>query len=136
MKKLLLISFLAFSLLSLSAQAISVNFNGEALSFDSAPVNENGRVLVPMRAIFEKFGAQVNWDASTGTAIAVSGDKIVLIQAGNPNAFVNSDVFPLDVPAKIINDRTMVPVRFISEALGADVTWDGETETVNITLNK
>lgn len=119
------------------ANEVSVTFNGAKLEFDVQPFIENDRTLVPMRKIFEAVGASVEWDESTRTAIATrnkNGEPVfVAIQADSEKAFINSDEKLLDVPAKIVNDRTFVPLRFVIEALGEKVEWDGETYTVVIT---
>jgi len=85
-----------------------------------------------MRAIFEELGAKVEWDESTGTVTGVLGETTVTLSVGNTVAFVNWKPKRLDVPPEIINDKTMVPVRFIAESLGADVFWQDSTQTVII----
>lgn len=116
---------------------ITVNLNGKPLEFDAKPFIENDRTLVPMRKIFEAVGANVEWDESTKTAIASrvkDGQPVfVAIQADSEKAFINSEEKMLDVPAKIVNDRTFVPLRFVVEALGEKVEWNGESYTVDIT---
>lgn len=116
---------------------ITVNLNGKALEFDAKPFIENDRTLVPMRKIFEAVGAKVEWDESTRTVIASrvkDGEPVfVAIQADSEKAFINSEEKLLDVPAKIVDDRTFVPLRFVVEALGEKVEWNGESYTVDIT---
>lgn len=112
--------------------APAVTLNGQSLSFDVQPVIENDRTLVPLRAIFEALGASVAWDDVTQTVTATkTGTEIKLTIGGA--AYKNGQPVNLDVPAKLVNGRTMVPLRFVSEALGCQVKWDGNTETVNIT---
>ena len=114
---------------------IKVAVNGSYISFDQPPVIENGRTLVPMRAIFEALGADVQWNNDTQSVMAESADgtKITLI-IGSKNMLVNNkDMVVLDVPAKIIGSRTMVPLRAISEALNCEVEWDGNNRIVTIT---
>jgi hypothetical protein len=95
------------------------------------PVIEQGRTLVPLRAIFEALGADVKWDGSTQTVIAIkAGKEIKLIIGGQ--AYKNGQPVTLDVPAKIVDGRTMVPLRFVSEALGTSVRWEDATQTVSI----
>ena len=109
-----------------------------AMSY-AADVNilKNDRTMVPVRGIFEAAGAKVNWDAETQTVMIAKseGEEItfIFLQVGSDTAFVNSEATTLDVPAEISNDRTMVPLRFIMEELGAVVTWDPDTKTVSIT---
>ena len=127
---------------------ISVSVNGTDVVFDQAPVIENDRTLVPMRAIFEALGATVEWDGETRTVTSTkpvtaehkktvkltidSADMQIIDSVGTAS---ESAVVTLDVPAKIINDRTMVPVRAISEAMACVVEWDGEARAVIITTN-
>ncbi len=125
-----------FGLIQLSyPRCISVRFNGNKVYFDQLPVIENDRTLVPLRAIFEALDAQVTWDGETRTVSAAKGDRSVSLTIDDVNATVNGAAEVLDVPAKIINDRTMVPVRFIAQSFGADVDWNPDTRTVIITAN-
>ncbi|OPX90199.1 MAG: hypothetical protein A4E53_01085 [Pelotomaculum sp. PtaB.Bin104] len=111
---------------------IKVILNGRRLAFDVDPVIENDRTLVPLRVIFEALGAVVAWDGEAGMVSAVKdGLEIKLFIDGA--AYKNGELVILDVPAKIINDRTMVPLRFVSEAMGCQVKWTESTRTVNIT---
>ncbi len=112
--------------------AITVLFNGAPMIFDVPPQLINDRTMVPMRAIFEKLGAVVTWDDSTQTAKAVKGDKTVELTINNKIAKVDGQDVALDVPAQLINNRTLVPLRFVSENLDADVQWVDETKTVVI----
>lgn len=122
-------------LLCLVAPAIAsptVLFNGTQLTFDVEPVNENYRILVPLRTIFEALGAQVQWHGETNSITAVKGDVSITLQIGSKVAIKNGNVIYLDVPARAINNRTLVPLRFVSEAFGAQVNWDGiRTITIN-----
>lgn len=111
---------------------ISIDVNGNVLLFDQAPVIENGRTLVPARAILESLGASVSWDAGTKTVTATKGSTQVSMKIGAPSMSVNGSVQALEAPAKIINNRTVVPVRAISEAFGCEVTWDGNIRHIGI----
>jgi len=114
---------------------IKVKVNGEYVKFDQKPVIENDRTLVPMRAIFEALGADVEWFNDTQSVIAENkeGVRITLI-IGSKNMLINNkDMVILDVPAKIMGSRTMVPLRAISEAFDCKVEWDGESKLVTIT---
>lgn len=143
MKKIiaLLTAVICFGLFPASAfmqgQEVTVNLNGTALEFDVNPFIENDRTLVPMRKIFEAVGAKVTWDDETKTVIAVRAkdgqEVIIAIQADSTAAFVNMQEKTLDVPAKIVDDRVFVPLRFVVEALGEHVNWDGDTCTIDIT---
>ncbi len=116
----------------LADDSIKVVIDGVNQTYDVMPVIEEGRTLVPMRAIFEALGATVSWDDATKTVFGTKGDTTVVLQIGNKTAHVNNNAKELDVPAKIVNDRTMVPVRFISESLGCNVSWDDSQKTVII----
>ncbi|MBT9157221.1 MAG: Oligopeptide-binding protein AppA [Firmicutes bacterium] len=109
-----------------------VLINGAPLTMDVLPVVQNGRTLVPMRAIFESLGAQVHWDDATSTVTAYRREAAIALQIGNRTAWVNGPSRQLDVPPIIVGGRTMVPLRFVAEALGATVGWDGAV-TVTVT---
>ena len=112
---------------------VTVSYDGNYISFDQKPVIENGRTLVPLRAIFEKIGATVDWDGTTQTVKATKGDISVSLTINNTTAYKNGEAIALDVPGKIINGRTLVPVRFIADCFGVDVKWVQETKTVVLT---
>lgn len=132
MKKKLLSFFLALVLLSTTARAVDLYVDTNKIDTDTPPTVVDGRTLVPVRAIFEAIGATVTWDADTRTATGIRGDIIVSVQIDNTIAYVNGEPRVLDVPAQIINGRTMVPARFISESMGCDVTWYQPTQTVGV----
>lgn len=115
------------------AQDIGVKIDGREQVFEPAPVNVSGRVLVPMRALFEALGADVDWEADTRTAIGVRAGVEVRIPIDSTRPTVNGAVKPIDVAAEIIDGRTFIPLRFVGEALGDGVDWDGATRTVIIT---
>lgn len=83
--------------------------DGRPLSFDQPPVVENGRTLVPLRAIFEAMGADVSWDQESQTATAVRGDTVVVLKLGSTTPTVNGQIQRLDVPAKVLNGRILAP---------------------------
>jgi len=115
------------------AQEIKVLVNGAALAFDQPPIIENGRTLVPLRAIFEALGATVEWEQSTQTVTAVKDDITITLKIGDAFLTKNGERIALDVPAKIVGGRTLVPARAVAESFGADVQWDQATRTVTIT---
>src|SRR5690349_9749864 len=107
-----------------SSQDIRVQVNGNQLNFPYAqPQYINGRVLVPLRGIFESLNAYVDWDQSTQTVHATKSGSDVTLHIGDHNALVNGETVTLDVPPMILNGTTMVPIRFVSESLGASVGW-------------
>lgn len=110
--------------------------NGEKKNIDengTVPVVENGRTLVPIRAIIEAMGGDVKWDNETNTAVLTLGEDIITLTIGSETAFFNEEKHTLDVAPKIINDRTMLPIRFIAESFKFSVAWDEKTETITIT---
>ena len=113
---------------------ITVVINGKPLEFpDQKPVIESDRTLVPLRAIFEALGAEVDWDDETKTVSSKRGETTVSLAIGSVELYVNGEAKIIDVPAQIINDRTMVPIRAIAESYGCEVGWDGRTRAVIIT---
>lgn len=135
MKHTVFFAATVMSLLAVTAHAddITVTVNGAEVEFDQAPVIDNDRTLVPMRAIFEAIGAEVEWDNETRTVTSKKGETVIRLTIGSAEMVVDEKTVLLDVPAKIVGDRTMVPVRAISEALSCDVQWLGDTRTVVIT---
>lgn len=132
MKKKTLAFLLVLMLLTSTAGAVDLYVDATKIETDTPPTIVDGRTLVPVRAIFEAIGATVTWDASTRTVTGVREDITVNIQIDNTTAYVNGEPRVLDVPAQLINDRTMVPARFIAESMGCEVTWDGKTNTVGV----
>lgn len=114
------------------ADKITVLVNGTELVSDVEPFETNGRVLVPMRAIFEALKAEVLWDEATVTATAKKDGTEVKITENKTTTYVNGKPYELDVPATIVNGRFVVPVRFISESFGAKVDWIDARKTVVI----
>ncbi|MFI5385385.1 MAG: copper amine oxidase N-terminal domain-containing protein [Fimbriimonadales bacterium] len=116
-----------------SAQQIQVQVDGNAVYFPYAqPQYMNGRVLVPLRGIFEQLGAVVTWSRSTQNVSATKGDTDVELHIGSHVATVNGSPVNLDVPPMVMDGTTMVPIRFISEALGAQVGWLEAQQLVSI----
>ncbi len=111
---------------------ISVKIDGKNVVFDQQPIIENGRTLVPIRGIFEALDATVGWDGTTQTVTAQRGDTSISLQIGSAKMYVNGEEKILDVPAKLVGGRTLVPARAVSEAFGCDVQWDAEHWSVRI----
>lgn len=112
---------------------IQVTIDGAPLIFDVPPQIVDDRTLVPMRAIFEALGAEVEWDSSTRTVTSEKDDTVVKMTIGSADMLVGTKTVKLDVPPQIIDDRTLVPVRAVAESFGADVDWNSSTRTVVIT---
>jgi len=112
--------------------AVRVFVDGDQVLFDQPPITQGGRVLVPLRGIFEKMGAVVEWNAGTRTVRAARGTTLVELQIGSRIARVDGRAVTLDVPPMVVGGRTLVPLRFISESLGATVDYRAESRTVLI----
>lgn len=112
---------------------ISVTLNGSQIQFDVPPTLIDGRTLVPLRAIFETMGATIVWEAETQTVTAVRGDTTVIMQVGSNILNRNGAHITLDVPAQLVDNRTLVPARAVAEAFGANVDWNEDIQTVIIT---
>lgn len=126
-------SFMAF------AEDVTVTLDGEALSFDVEPVIIDGRVMVPMRTIFEALGFSVDWDAEISTVKALRDDRAIVITIDENYLFVITDklnVTELDVPARLIDSRTLVPVRAVSEGACCEVNWNNDSRMVEISTVK
>lgn len=113
-----------------AAAPIKIYIDGSELYVDQAPVMRGGRVLVPMRAIFEALDASVSWNPKTQTVVATKDGTSVTLKIGSTTAKINDKTVILDVPALTINGRTVVPVRFASTALGQEVVWDAASQSV------
>ncbi len=113
-------------------QTIRVYIDGRLAHFDVPPTIIQGRVLVPLRGVFEQLGANVDYDARTQHIVAIRGTQIVELTIGSRQATVNGAPRLLDVPAFTMGGCTMVPLRFISESLEADVQWNAASQTILI----
>lgn len=112
------------------AADIQVEVDGRTLVFDQAPIMENDRVLVPIRALAEALGASVSWYGTSQRVTAIKGTDILSLQIGNNIMKKNARTVWLDVAPKIVGDRTLVPVRAVSEGYDAQVDWDGAAQKV------
>ena len=112
---------------------ITVTVNGNMVMFDQPPIIENGRTLVPLRAIFEALNATVEWNDATQTVTATKDGIVIKVQIGNNIMTKNGTQVPLDVPAKLLNGRTLVPARAVAEAFGCNVDWNEAAQHVIIT---
>lgn len=115
-----------------SGSNISVKLNGQAMTFPIEPIIVNGTTLVPMRALFEAQGAELDWDGSTRTVTAVKDDLHLTYQIGAAHAVIGDSRIAVGVPGQIHHGHTMVPLRMLSEALGNTVHWSSAARTVNI----
>ena len=112
-----------------------VEINGTTLSFDVPPVIDNGRILVPLRTVFEAMGAKVSWDSATVTVTAVKGSTAVILQIGSLVPTINGNIKPIDVAGKIVDGRTLAPLRFVCEAFGGTVDWEEGTQMAIVKIS-
>ncbi len=116
---------------------ITVSANGNQVDFSAydnvLPYIENDRTLVPIRALAENMGFTVLWDDATRTVTVKSDDTEIVLTIDSDKATVNGEERALDVPARITNNRTFIPLRFVSENMGATVDWNGENRSIAIT---
>ena len=122
-----------FYTLDLNSALITVKINGQLVNFDQPPIIIDGRTLVPLRAIFEALGATVDWNGNTQTVTSKKGSTSISLSIDSNSMYKNGKSVTLDVPAQLINDRTLVPARAVAEAFGCDVDWDDTTKTITIT---
>ncbi len=140
MKKIVLsitvsvIMLMAFTTTSFAQLPLRVVVNGDRVNFpDAEPfIDDNGRTQVPVRFVSEALGAKVDWEGSTKTVTISQGDKEIKIVIGKKDYTINGEKNLMDTEALLKEDRTFVPVRFVSEGLGARVDWDSAVRTVYI----
>ena len=119
---------------AVSKDEILVYLNDEPINFDQKPIIENGRTLVPMRAIFEALGLDVEWNNAKRRITATDkGGTLIIMTVGDPIMTVNGAISEMDVPPKIVSSRTLVPLRAISEAYNCKVEWDSVNRNIYIT---
>lgn len=134
-KSILIILMLIISFSSnvfADSEPINIYLDGELLEVSQEPIIINGTTLVPMRDIFEALDMEVYWNGETKTATGVKDGLTIDITIGNNKAYVNKTEKSLLEPARIVNGRTMVPLRFISESAGCEVSWDGTKREIVI----
>jgi len=127
--------------ISLQVGSKEMVHNLSSIQLDAPPIIVNDRTLVPLRAIAEAFNAQVNWNPDTKQVTVKIGDKTILLTIGNPKASVNGQPVYIDpqnpqVVPIISNSRTMVPLRFIAETMGATVEWNPVFKSIYISYEE
>ena len=115
-----------------ASNTIYVTLDGSYIEFDVKPQIINGRTMVPIRAIFEKMGAVVEWDGNTSSAICTKGDTVVKMTVNSMDMYINNQVTKMDISPVVIDGRTLAPARYVAEAFGADVQWSQKNSTVVI----
>ncbi len=138
MKKLFILFLLVCILMSFTTSAfatddIRVYVDNQLIQLDDRPIIQDGRTLAPMRALFESLGATVDWEADTRTAVGKRGNVTVRIPIDSTRPTINGRIETIQVAAQIINNRTYIPLRFVGEAFGDLVQWDGAARSITIT---
>lgn len=142
LKKRILAPLMATALLAVQMNTafaddtINVYLKGKLQTFEQPPIIKDGSTLVPMRAIFEALGATVTWDGDKKIIDATKDGKNIRLQIGWKGAWIGKTKSVLDVAPEIIDGSTMVPLRFIGEALGEKIEWDGDSRSVLISTDK
>lgn len=126
----MLLLLFAFVSSAAFARGVTVCVDGEVISLDVAPAMRHGWIFVPLRGIFEKMGALVVFNPATRKVFARKGGRTVELKVGEPKAKINGRAYLMIVPAIELSGRTLVPLRFVSEALGASVNWNSSSATV------
>lgn len=141
---MLLISIFTYT--NCMAKDIGVTLDGNVIEFDVQPQIVEGRTLVPLRKIFEEIGALVKWDGDTQTVTARKSSKTITFSINSNEMTIDkgktdengnavTETVTLDVPAQIIDERTLVPIRAISESFGLTVDWNSTASAVSIKSN-
>jgi Leucine-rich repeat (LRR) protein len=118
-----------------SIECINLWIDGKEKQLEQAPQVVDGRILISLRELFETLGAKVDWNPKNSQINATKGNRTVVLKIGSKNAKINGALKTLDVEPQLFNEKTYVPVRFVSEALGAEVKWDALSSSVYISTN-
>lgn len=120
-----------------SEQEVKVTIDGRPVEFDIPPyIDAQNRTMVPIRFVATELGSQVHWDAQE-QLVSITGDnQVILLWIGHQVAKVNGVEVALDTVPVVKDGRTMVPLRFVGESLGVEVSWEGATRTVAIAKPK
>lgn len=136
---ILLLCSQCFSTCSFAAKPIKLVVNGKDITSLMGPIVESGRTLVPIRFVSEELGGEVEWNDKDRTVTIQMGNKVVSLKIGSHLVSYedgDKNYSIIDVPPKIIESRTFVPVRFVANALGVGVQWDESTRTVYVDSNR
>src|SRR5665647_1466474 len=147
MKKSFLVSLMLVMVLMFSSTAVFANekaqpqstkvfVDGEAVSFTVDPMNDNWTTLVQFKPVFEKLGMKVAWNKDTQTVTGTTYNLEIQLTLGSKTVLVNGEKKQLTVAPKLVKNVTMIPLRFVGESSGRDVSWDGRTKTVYIASTK
>lgn len=121
---------------TVTQEELAIIVNGETVNFYNGLgqpfITEEGRTLVPLRGTAEAYGCDVSWDAENYQAVVNFDDHTVTVPIDQYSIFTDSGAIQMDTYARIIDDRTYLPIRFVMEAVGATVTWDEPKYTITI----
>ncbi len=132
---MVMILAISFSITAFAQDGISIYVDNEKVFLDVEPFIEDGRTLIPLRGVFEKLGAKVDWNKSLQEVVIKDDNNEIEMLLGKNKVMVNGIIKDIDVPTRMINSRTFAPLRFIVENLGHDVSWDESTRSVYISKN-
>lgn len=111
---------------------LSTSATSKNIELEVTPYIKNNRTFIPVRFVADALGASVEWDAETGTATLRSEENIIKLKTNDKYMYVNHEKIKMDTVPHIVNDRMMIPIRYIAENLNCDVQWDGKTSTALI----
>lgn len=120
---------------SLKKEDISVVHQGRKINFDVAPYIQNERTMVPLRGIAYLLKATTHWNGETQTVVIEKDGMEIQLPIGKPYAIVNGNTVPIEAPAEIKENRTMVPLRFLAETLSIEIKWDENSRTIFLQSN-
>ena len=129
---LLIVLIFSFNTITFADDTIKVVIDGSYVDFDVEPQIIDGRTMVPIRAIFEKMGATVEWDSKARSATCTKADTVVKMTVDSKTIYTDNQATKMDVSPVIINGRTLAPARYVAEAFGATVQWSQKNNTVVI----
>lgn len=115
-----------------SADPITLIINGKTIESKMSPIIIDSRTLVPARAVFEELGATVSWVEETQKIFISLEENLILLTVNSNEANINGEIKVVEVPPKIVNDSTMIPLRFVAEALNFDISWNGNERIASI----
>lgn len=115
-----------------AAQEVTIKVDGQVVALDVKPVIRDGRTLIPLRGVFEKLGARVDWLPASGEAVITRNGHTVRVTPGSKTAVIDGRTVTMDADAEIVSGRTLAPLRFLSESMGARVIWLDGARTVEI----
>lgn len=118
-----------------TAPPINIVINGKQMEADFSPQMIENRVMIPVKPIFEYFGAQVNWDITTNTITSKKNDITIIMIVDKTDYLINGTAYQMDVPPIVIDGTTFIPIRCIAESFGYSVLWNSKTNTVEILQN-